>query len=287
MVDDGTYKGAEIGNKNNLSLESVWGAADTTIDGRDGGGSTLYAHDSANLSIDGFTITGGTNIGSDPGVWGAGLDVNNCDSAKIKDNTAIDNERYGINVRLSVSATIENNTATNNGDDGIYLNGSNSATIINNTVTGNGDDGIYMYNSNSAIIENNTVAGNGSGIGVGASNYATIKNNTVTGNWDCGIYVPSSDNAKIKYNTVADNQQGGIYLGHSTGMIINQNNIYDNERFGLWNNQLNTVDAMDNWWGHAPPDYEGSVGVAGTPGMDIWDAGDELVDYTPWATEPY
>ena len=99
----------------------------------------------------------------------------------------------------------------------------------------------------------------------------------------------SSDDATIENNTVADNQQGGIYLSDSTGVTINQNNIYDNERFGLWNSKLNTVDATDNWWGHAPPDYQGDLGewFPGTPDMDIWDAGNNLVDYTDWATAPY
>jgi parallel beta-helix repeat protein len=262
LVDDGTYKGAVIDTKNNLSLESVWGAADTTIDGREGGATTLYAHDSPNLSIDGFTITGGDYFGSEPG---DGLYVNNCDNA-----------------------TIKNNTVKNNVNNGIYVGSSKNAAIANNTATNNGWDGIGMYSSDSAAIENNTGTDNlFSGIYVGESNDAKIKYNTVADN-ECGIYVGSSNSAIIENNTVTDNQ-AGIYLSHSTGVSVNRNNIYGNRYYGLRNNQLNAVDAENNWWGHAPPDYEGNLGVnvMGPEGTDIWDAGDNLVDYNPWATAPY
>ncbi len=289
LVDEGTYQGAEIGNKNNLSLESVWGAADTIVDGREGGGTTLYAHDSTNLSIDGFTITGGTDIGYNPGGWAAGLDVINCDSATIQNNTVTGNWRNGINVIDYTNVTIKNNTFAGNGRSGVIVASGDTVEIENNTVTNNLIQGIHVSSSNNATIKYNTTTDNMFyGIVLYESDNATIENNSVTNNAG-GIHLSSSNSATIKNNTVADNVLSGIGLsGNSNNVSVNQNNIYGNEWYGLRNSQLNAVDASNNWWGHAPPDYEGNLGVdSGTPGKDIWDAGDNLVDYSSWATQPY
>lgn len=59
FVDHGGFTGAEVNTKDNLTMTGVWGADETTIDGRAGGGDTLYVHDSDNFSIEGFTVTGG------------------------------------------------------------------------------------------------------------------------------------------------------------------------------------------------------------------------------------
>ena len=61
-VEDSGYRGAEINGKNNLTLLGVWGADNTTIDGRDGGGDTLYVHGfdtDPTDSIERFTVEGG------------------------------------------------------------------------------------------------------------------------------------------------------------------------------------------------------------------------------------
>ena len=263
FVDHGGFTGAEIDTKSDLTLSGVWGADNTTVNGKAGGGDTLYVHDSDNFTVEGFTVTGGTSIpvaqGSPPdGKYGNGIGVYNGLNTKIKDNTATGNQGAGIGVLgskktqikgntasggkgwagigvyESIRTRIECNTASGNENNGIDVLCSNYTQIKNNTANENDVNGINIEDSKNTQIKNNTANENDvNGIIVKGSNYTKITGNTANENDITGIRVLCSDNTRITGNTASGNENNGIDALCSNYTQITGNTVNENVGNGI------------------------------------------------------
>jgi parallel beta-helix repeat protein len=106
----------------------------------------------------------------------------------IVENTAVDNEEYGIARFFSTGGTMRANRATGSDEAGLYLGDSPNAhaTIVGNTTWDNGLFGIFVCDSSHGSIVGNTSSGNCVGLNVFASQrpaeYWTIKGNRVHDN---------------------------------------------------------------------------------------------------------
>ncbi len=197
---------------------------------------------------------------------------------------------------------------------GIWISGVSPGAALtigpDNCIEGNSSHGIHMlWGSADASIEihNNRVHQNGpsicgSGIKLGSSGVcgALVRNNTITNNYK-GIYLDADstqniirdneirenahgiwiegDNNQIIRNDILNNvaaPESGVHLTSTAeGNLIHCNNIVGNQPYGVYNeNSEDTVDATQNWWGHA----SGPSGEGDGSG----DAVSEYVDYSSW-----
>ncbi len=233
----------------NSAITSVWGRDDTTIDAGGAFVATIDVDNSPSFTIDGFTVTGGSD----------GINVDNSPDAQILCNTVANNREDGIDVNNSAGITIRNNNVTNNGppipgDQGIETNITNGLQVpsgnINSVLT---FDGISVLNSPDAWITDNNVTNNrGLGISVSNSQGTRITNNNVTYN-GAGAFTGSADNdaaisninpaivigaggigvslsnaVQITNNNVTNNRGSGISVSNSQGAQITNNNVTDN-----------------------------------------------------------
>jgi len=262
--DDGKYTGAKIGGKNNLTLLGVWGADNTTIDGRDvdenghSDGDTLYVHDSDNFTVEGFTVTGGeTALAADDedGKQGNGIGVYNGLNTKITDNTATGNDGAGIGVGGSLITRITGNTASGgNGWAGIGVYESIGTQIQCNTANDNGNPdiendgaGIYVFDSTLTQVKDNTTTNNeGAGIIVEESWLTGVNGNTSNDNEKAGILVCDSTLTRIKDNTSTNNDGSGISVINSRFTGVNGNTANENGLAGINVSSSNITNLKNN-----------------------------------------
>lgn len=123
----------------------------------------------------------------------------------------------------------------------------------------------------------------------------TVESNRID-NTCYGLYFYVTTNLTASCNTITNCNGSGIYLeDDNANCLINHNEIYDNA-YGLDNSggatYGRTVDATNNWWGHAtgPKDLSGTNEVPPctydpTTELNADGLGDEVsdyVDYCPW-----
>jgi parallel beta-helix repeat protein len=255
IVRDGTYCENVVVDKS-LTIKSENGAEYTTIDG--GGSGDVVKITANNVTIEGFTITGGSD-------WYAGLCIGSSGNKIISNK--ISNNWWGIN-RVSNNNQILNNNCSNNDWDGIALSGSNNI-IANNNCSNNDWDGIDLSGSNN-IISNNNCSNNGvNGIDLFGSNNNTITDSIASNNHVGGIQLAFSNNNTISNNTCSNNNKG-IYLVHSNNnsiylnsFIKNVDNVRSSYSTNIWNstekitytyNETTCTNYLGNYW----DDYEGN-----------------------------
>jgi parallel beta-helix repeat protein len=171
FVKNGTYAENLVVNKT-VTLE---GEDKTTvvIDGNKTGPAVIV--DALNVTIEGFTITNGTD---------------------------------GIEL-FSSGSTIRNNILTNSasiylppvGGNGILASNSLDCTIGNNLIFSNENTGIEIDSSERILVDNNTIDDNGGGIFLSASTECTLRRNKITGHsvnfgvdgWGLSPYVHDID----------------------------------------------------------------------------------------------
>jgi parallel beta-helix repeat protein len=151
----------------------------------------------------------------------------NVGTAKIINNTCIDNSFLGIRLYLCPGALIVNNTCINS-RDGIHVHSSPMVKITNNTCIENYYQGIKIEYSTGVKLTNNTCNQNNvRGIHIWESSLVELVNNTCNYNDDSGILVYQSSSAILLNNTLNHNEIHGIYLSVSSGTIL-RNNILQN-----------------------------------------------------------
>ncbi len=257
-----------------------------------GGGIACYTFSSPTITNN--TITGNTatmELGG--GIWCINNSHPVITDNIITDNTAMWGGGIGCN-ELCVPTITENIIADNTairaggGIECIF----SSAVINDNAITGNHalyGGGIACDQYNSAGIAGNTITNNTAQIGGGISCWMnsspTIKHNTITENiadslgFGAGIACTRNSSPVIDSCTIAANNGDGVDCDSSSYPEIHFCNITDNTGFGVSNRWLeDTVDAENNWWGHA----SGPGGVGPGTGDEV----SEYVDYDPWLTEP-
>ena len=175
--------------------------------------SRVFYANSATLSIDNMTITGGSTSVGGGGVRAYGSIVSLNDST-VSGNSAIFGGgmyAYGSIVSLKDS-TASDNSAFRGG--GVFVSGS-TASLSNSTVSGNfasnDGGGVSVLTSSSLILTNSTVSGNSapSGGGIIAANTSTtnLSNSTVSGNsasYGSGVYAVFGASVSLSNSIVAN-----------------------------------------------------------------------------------
>ncbi len=183
----------------------------------------------------------------------------------------------------------------------------NQPTITKNLITNNYREspaswGIVVVDA-SAIIRDNIITENEIGgiwtlWGTADIPPILIENNEITGNSLSGIEISIGTFAvSVTGNTISDNGGVGINVqsGITTDVSIHYNNIVGND--GGVSSPTLSVDATNNWWGHAsgPYDPDGNIDVMpcnDDPADDMNSDGSgnnvsHNVDYCPWLEAPY
>ncbi len=212
-----------------VSVESTGGTAVTVIDANQ----TSRVIEAQNIGIwtriEGFTITGGSIVGSGAGIWLNSSDVE-----------VLGNLITGNNTSGSSSSEL---------GGGIYVTGTSSALISTNDINGNAADGLNTgYGGGIALsgtqTEGTRVVGN------------TIVNNSAgpsSSAYGAGVYTSSA--AEISGNTIHGNTMvasngygGGIYA--STRTLLLANSIVDNTgaRYGggIYGSGLSSTSRIEN-----------------------------------------
>lgn len=308
-VADGTYNTETFPidvDVANLTIQSVSGAASTTIDSGDTSGRVIA------ISAAGVTI-GGTGKGfkiEGEGAVADGLIYIGANDATITANQFV-GDYYLMVLAPSVSgAMVEDNIFLADGTPanevtGIYVNNDvtastfdgNSFPLINRV-----DSGIYMAPGTTAdqtiTISNNTFAGMGlrehdsaqmgcAAIELDGVGGITIESNTIVNSND-GIYLRGvnalTGDVTIQYNTIIGNVWG-IEVKDGVGTVgtitANYNAIVGNTTYGFENAETDiTVDAKYNWWGNVAGPHIGTNPYDAHAGS-INDVSNN-VDYIPW-----
>ena len=180
------------------------GQGGATINGPDAARDTLRLVGVRNLTIRGFTITGGRD----------GINLRGVQMVSIQRNT-IRAGRDGIQVHRGSFAMITDNTLQN-GRDGIVVHENSAARIgfatstaaapSPNLIDSNGRHGILVSRASTARIAGNTIANNGisgagSGIRVDRVSQADIASNQIDQNREDGIRV--AQNSGVNLGTAA------------------------------------------------------------------------------------
>ena len=222
----------------------------------------------ANITIDGFTITGGRGMVS----------------IQATDVTFVNNI-------LSVVSTASGGAANLLQIGGVWQNVTIRYNDISPTPRASwpgGTNGIRFLSSTAAgsvVIDNNYLHNASSaGLGLQCNNPSasiSVTNNEISANGTDGGFVvnPVIGTLNIRYNKIHDNTGRGVNIaGGITGtpdINIDHNDIYNNVAGGVYNANTFAVDAACNWWGcTAGPGAPGCETVQGT------------VAYDPWYTSP-
>lgn len=269
-------------------------SAESIVDGTDTGAPfSITAND---VTIDGFTVTNGSNGGLDAGVWSQTGTTN----SSIRNNIITGND-FGVWAQCGGNCLIEDNLFDANNKPG---SGSGSASISADSTTG-----LTIRNNE---FKNDT-AGNPillQGTAAGAHHDITVSGNTFHDNTQSAIYAlavtggtftgntitPASDGTGISLsgadaditvsgNTIEGGARGvriedaGYYgdAGANGTITLNRNSVATDSEYGIGViGTSTTVDATCNWWGAA--DGPGAVGPgAGSPVT-------ANIDYATWLT---
>lgn len=208
------------------------GSATTFINGN-GVTQTITAAD--NLTISGFSITGGTEgirvDGVSPTIEdcdinnnsAAGLNLLNGANPTIQNNT-IDANGFGVNISLS-TGTITGNTISNSGGYGLQAGGPTRPVISGNTITNSGTaapaNSVQLSQSDAIIHDNTITGGAGSldGIEISASSAnALIYENTITNHNSAATGQIEINSSSTPY--IIDNTIGSIPTSELVGILV-------------------------------------------------------------------
>ena len=147
--------------------------------------------------------------------------------------------------------------------------------------------GIIYIVSSSPTLTGNTINNSSAPRGISINNASpTVTGNTISGMGEYGVYVTGVTSAPVfRYNTVVNNDRG-IGTSSNAAGIYQDNTIMLNTSYGFYNlNSAITVNAENNYWGHASGPYDPSDDTASGGLYNPGGQGDmvtDLVDYHPW-----
>jgi parallel beta-helix repeat protein len=184
------------------------------------------------ITIDGFSVTGTSNIGISVATSDHIIISNN--NVGLSGSPVNGSARAGINFDATTNSTISGNALDHNSSYGIYLSGGSSGNTVSDNISfANASgyvriaNGINVYASNNNTILHNITYGNeDSGIQLysGSTGNLVIGNLTY-GNADHGIDLNASPNNIIVGNTVQGNYTSGINVEGASGGVTIANNI--------------------------------------------------------------
>lgn len=142
--------------------------------------------------------------------------------------------------------------------------------------------GIYLFgyttgSANNAVVRNNVISGVTRGILTAKFISGLIEGNMVTAGTgsEYGIYIASANGLTVTRNALASFVKGVMLQTAHTGVLLNYNNLNGPFATAAVSNEVDTdLNAENNWWGSASPDF----------GTLIQGVGAAKVDYTPYLT---
>jgi len=216
-----------------------YGIVDLVIDAGNSGNCILIENSNMYFKIENCTL-----YYSGPGLYNAGIKLNNVLNGHLINNDCSTNYGVGIGLYQSQNITIVGNMANNNVEFGLFLEVSHNNIISENMLQEN-SAGMYLGLSNNNKILNNLAFKNDlRGIYLSSSsNNNTIMNNNVTYNHDNGIDISDSHDIKIVGNFANHNGGNGIFLLKSNVNTVSGNNVSYNLFAGLylWRSNNNII----------------------------------------------
>jgi hypothetical protein len=310
IVAAGTYV-ENIGISRGLSLRgpnfginpnTMTRGAEATINGGPSGSTTIRISTTEPVTIDGFTLSGGT---------GAFIDSYTAGNTPIIKHNIFTAQVDGFYFNHSALFTFEDNFLHDltdcGGCDGIFLDGNwdgSSGTVA--SIKGNvwstvGSSGMNLSNVKGTISGNSfsyvtyyaALLANGTNVDISGNAFDhTINPDLTVRTWGAGVrfYTPSAGfGARITGNTFSSNYVGiGVRMGspiaNITGLDVyaHQNNFVGNTAAGIRHDGLGTFNATCDWWNSASgPTNAGNPGGTG----DTVD-GSGPVTFAPWLNAP-
>ncbi|GHT46757.1 hypothetical protein AGMMS49965_24510 [Bacteroidia bacterium] len=183
-------------------------------------GGAVYA-DSAEVYLDGATITGGTT-GNSSGVYLTNNSLLELLGGTVKNNMGT---AGGYGVYADSSRIVMRNTAevSNNGSHGIYLARRSlfemdGGVIGGDEISGNGGSGVFADSSTVILSGSALITGNAAN-GVQANSIFEMKSGVIAGNGQNGVYymgntvdtIPTTPNQFVMYNgEISANKKSGV-----------------------------------------------------------------------------
>ena len=311
-----TLRGAQAGGDPRAGACDNQPATESVVSGN--GGTTPFYLTASDVTIDGFTVTGQTNVNQ----FGAGIVIaSGIAGAHVVNNKIHDNvvglflannsaANQGIIRRNLFCNNTQSGSASGHGiySDQFVAGGPirnvliDSNNFVNNNGYAGGTWGIGMSNTDTANPNTNLQVVNNTfdsaspasrGMYFYSTDSSSITGNSVTNktNYAIGLF-GADDGITIECNTIQNNIGGGgrgIYVSDdlavpNTTIAANYNNISGNPTAGLAidaGTYTGVFNAENNWWGSATgPTIASNPGGTGDA---IVDPG-AVVDYTPFAT---
>ena len=218
-------------------------------------GTNLYIHD--NDFSNNFDDTDNRRYGIFLGLTeGGGIRLDNVQGARIENNTT-NNEAIGIDVRNSDSVFIRNNSAVNNSAWGVNLLNTQHSEVAGNTLK---DNVRYCTWGNGTV---------GPGCDAGAvvlqdgASHNVVRNNTITGQNANGVFIKAhgvrcGDDNLIQENTITNAMYNAIEFSFCTGNKVIGNKItgsYDAVWFGFSVNSQVRNNVISNMRNHGIISY--------------------------------
>jgi parallel beta-helix repeat protein len=192
-------------------------------------------------------------------------------------NTASSNGTSGIEMQHTYGNTFTSNTANSNSGYGFKLDSSRGNTFTSNTANLN-QRGFYLTTDVGIGSNGNTFTGNTANLNtrhgihlIGISNDVTMTGNTFSGNTTTGVKLQGTVNNLSMTHTNVTGSPTGIHVSNEsapdlpnvTGWTVEHNNISGNT-LGVYNRGAGTLNAAQNWWGHASGPYNLTSNPSGT-----------------------
>ena len=223
-----------------LTITNATGASNLLISGNNA--SRIFLVSSANLTLNGVTITNGNGTGAT--------------------STSFNGFGGGI-AQLSGTLTLTNSTVSGNATGsggGIFANNSSRVSLLNSTLSNNTGGGIRIEGGVALTLTNSTVSGNmttgiGGGIFSNNDNTTTLTNSTVSGNTasfgGAGIFLNFGGTLNLTGVTVTNNRSTGTTCTTCAGGISNGSGTVN------LNNTIVAGNTAAN--ASASPDFRGAI----------------------------
>ncbi len=194
LVNEGSYN-ENVTISKPLSVKSSKGPAVTIVRALIKKEPTLKIFDTANVTLNGFTVTGSDIAGilllnarnallsdnvSRQNV--NGIVLNHSNDNTLTENESNLNSSYGLYLEASSGNNISKNTANSNNDKGIFISHSNGNKILDNSANRNQWNGIVLFSSHGNTVHDNRTIGNSYGIVTSDSNDNDMGSNTALPN---------------------------------------------------------------------------------------------------------
>jgi parallel beta-helix repeat protein len=180
---------------------------------------------------------------------GAGLTLSGSHNIVITENEISHNRLVGIELIGGKANQIEKNSIIGNTNGGIFLDeGTTEHRFAANEIAENGI-GIWVLNGFDNVFQGNRIENNSEvGVILESSGKIQLMENLIKGNV-VGVRFAAVSGTDIHDNAIEENEFGILVLGQSRDIAITMNNIVGNKEYGLSNEGVQVVTAVENFWG--------------------------------------